>query len=160
MQLRTDMEQNTNVRYFSQEKIEFDTIKFNELGKYCTSYFGALPQLSMFSWSVPDSFITLDVGQISNPAIRFDDNFDAEYVEYEELETSEAWQVSKAFTKIHTRDRCYHFLIIFAEKFSKKLAILTQNKNKLCNVLIITLVFEKKTPFFEKIVINCRKLWP
>jgi hypothetical protein len=44
----------------------------------------------------------LDVGQISNPAIRFDDNFDAEYVEYEELETSEAWQVRKAFTKIHT----------------------------------------------------------
>jgi hypothetical protein len=43
----------------------------------------------------------------------------------------------------HTRDRCYDFLNIFAEKFSEKMVCLTQNKAKLCKILIITLVFEK-----------------
>jgi hypothetical protein len=43
----------------------------------------------------------------------------------------------------HTRDRCYDFLNIFAEKFSEKMVCLTQNKAKLCTILIITLVFEK-----------------
>jgi predicted secreted acid phosphatase len=38
-------------------------------------------------------------------------------------------------------DRCYDFSNIFAKKFSKKLAFLTQNKIKLCKYLIITLFF-------------------
>jgi hypothetical protein len=50
---------------------------------------------------------------------------------------------------------CYDFKNIFAEKFSKKkLAFLTQNKAKLCKILIITLVFEKNANFFGE---NCRK---
>jgi hypothetical protein len=55
---------------------------------------------------------------------------------------------------------CYDFKNIFAEKFSKKkLAFLTQNKAKLCKILIITLVFEKNANFFsQKIVENRRKL--
>jgi hypothetical protein len=53
-------------------------------------------------------------------------------------------------------DRCYDFLNIFAENFSKKLAFLTQNKAKLFKILIITLVFEKKRQFFSpKIAENC-----
>jgi hypothetical protein len=51
-------------------------------------------------------------------------------------------------------DRCYDFLNIFAENFSKKLAFLTQNKAKLCKILIITLVFEKNAIFFAE---NSRK---
>jgi hypothetical protein len=44
---------------------------------------------------------------------------------------------------------------IFSRKFSaKKLAFLTQNKSKLCIILIITLVFEKNANFFAE---NCRK---
>jgi hypothetical protein len=35
-----------------------------------------------------------------------------------------------------------------------KLAFFTQNKAKLCKILIITLVFEKNANFFTK---NCRK---
>jgi hypothetical protein len=46
------------------------------------------------------------------------------------------------------------FKNIFAEKFSKKLAFLTQNKAKLYKNLIITLVFEKNANFFAE---NCRK---
>jgi hypothetical protein len=46
------------------------------------------------------------------------------------------------------------FKNIFAEKFSKKLAFFTQNKAKLCKILIITLVFEKNANFFAE---NCRK---
>jgi hypothetical protein len=45
---------------------------------------------------------------------------------------------------------CYDFLNIFAEKFSKKMAFLTQNKAKLCKILIITLVFEKNVNFFHR----------
>jgi hypothetical protein len=48
------------------------------------------------------------------------------------------------------RDRCYDFVNIFAEKFSKKLAFLTQNKAKICKILIITLVFEKNANFFAE----------
>jgi hypothetical protein len=56
-------------------------------------------------------------------------------------------------------DRCYDFLNIFAEKFSKKMAFLTQNKAKFSKNLIITLVFEKKTPIISpKIGENRRKL--
>jgi hypothetical protein len=51
-------------------------------------------------------------------------------------------------------DRCYDFLNIFAEKFSKKLEFLTQNKAKLCKILIITLVYEKNANFFAE---NCQK---
>jgi hypothetical protein len=58
-----------------------------------------------------------------------------------------------------TWDRCYDFLNIFAEKFSEKIAFLTQNKAKLCKILIITLVFEEKRQFFRrklsKIAENC-----
>jgi hypothetical protein len=49
---------------------------------------------------------------------------------------------------------CYDFLNIFAEKFSKKLVFLTQNKAKLFKIVIITLVFEKNANFFAE---NCRK---
>jgi hypothetical protein len=48
------------------------------------------------------------------------------------------------------RDRCYGFLNIFAEKFCKKMAFLTQNKAKLCKILTITLVFEKNAIFFAE----------
>jgi hypothetical protein len=41
-----------------------------------------------------------------------------------------------------------------AEKFSEKLAFLTQNKAKFCKFLIIKLVFEKNANFFAE---NCRK---
>jgi hypothetical protein len=37
---------------------------------------------------------------------------------------------------------------IFLPKNSAKLAFLTQNKAKLCKILIITLVFEKNAYFF------------
>jgi hypothetical protein len=53
-----------------------------------------------------------------------------------------------------TRDRCYDFLNIFAEKFSEKLAFLTQNKAKLCKKFIITLVLDKNAYFFAE---NCQK---
>jgi hypothetical protein len=42
------------------------------------------------------------------------------------------------------------FLKFFAEKIAKKLAFLTQNKAKLCKILIITLVFEKNAKFFAE----------
>jgi hypothetical protein len=47
------------------------------------------------------------------------------------------------------------FKNIFAEKFSEKMAFLTQNNAKLCKILIITLGFEKNANFFAE---NCRKL--
>jgi hypothetical protein len=50
------------------------------------------------------------------------------------------------------------FKNIFAEKFSEKMAFLTQNKATLCKILIITLVFEKKGNFLPKIDKNRRKL--
>jgi hypothetical protein len=56
---------------------------------------------------------------------------------------------------VDPRDRCYDFLNIFAEKFGKKLAFLTENKTKLCKVLIITLVFEKNAKLFAE---NCKKM--
>jgi hypothetical protein len=46
------------------------------------------------------------------------------------------------------------FFNIFAEKNQRKMAFLTQNKAKLCKILIITLVFEKNANFFAE---NCRK---
>jgi hypothetical protein len=51
---------------------------------------------------------------------------------------------------IAIRDRCYDFQNIFAKKFGKKLAFITQNKAKLCKNLIMTLVFEKNANFFAK----------
>jgi hypothetical protein len=57
-----------------------------------------------------------------------------------------------------SRDRCYDFLNIFAEKFSKKLAFLIQNKTKLCKILFITMIFEKNAIFcrkLAKITENC-----
>jgi hypothetical protein len=45
---------------------------------------------------------------------------------------------------------CYDFLNIFAKKFSEKIGVLTQNKAKLCKILIITLVFEKTANFFRR----------
>jgi hypothetical protein len=47
-------------------------------------------------------------------------------------------------------DRCYDFKNIFAEKFSEKIGVLTQNKAELCKILIIALVFEKSTNFFRQ----------
>jgi hypothetical protein len=42
-------------------------------------------------------------------------------------------------------------LKIFLPKHStKKLAFLTQNKAKLCKILIITLIFEKNANFFHR----------
>jgi hypothetical protein len=59
---------------------------------------------------------------------------------------------------ILTRDRCYVF--IFSQKNSaKQLAFLTQNEAKLCENLIITLVFEKNAIFFAENCQNHRKLW-
>jgi hypothetical protein len=50
-------------------------------------------------------------------------------------------------------------LKIFLPKNSaKKLAFLTQNKAKLCKILIVTLVFEKNANFLPKIVKNRTKL--
>jgi hypothetical protein len=46
------------------------------------------------------------------------------------------------------------FKIFSPKKFSKKLAVLTQNKAKLCKILIITLVFEKNAIFLAE---NCQK---
>jgi hypothetical protein len=42
------------------------------------------------------------------------------------------------------------FKIFSPIKIAKKLAFLTQNKAKLCNILIITLVFEKNANFFAE----------
>jgi hypothetical protein len=42
------------------------------------------------------------------------------------------------------------FKIFSLKNFAKKLAFLTQNKAKLCQILIITLVFEKNANFFAK----------
>jgi hypothetical protein len=47
---------------------------------------------------------------------------------------------------------------IFSPKNCKKLAFLTQNKAKLCKILIITLVFEKNAIFLPKIGKNRRKM--
>jgi hypothetical protein len=49
--------------------------------------------------------------------------------------------------------------LIFAKKFSEKIGVFfTQNKAKLCKILITTLVFEKNANFLPKIVENRRKL--
>jgi hypothetical protein len=48
--------------------------------------------------------------------------------------------------------------IFSPKKIAKKLAVLTQNKAKLCKILIITLVFEKNANFLPKIGPNRRKL--
>jgi hypothetical protein len=49
--------------------------------------------------------------------------------------------------------------IFLPKKSAKKLAFLTENKAKLCKILIITLVFEKNANFFRrnlsKIAENC-----
>jgi hypothetical protein len=44
------------------------------------------------------------------------------------------------------------------ENSAKKMAFLTQNKAKICKILIITLFFEKTPIFSPKIVKNRRKL--
>jgi hypothetical protein len=46
------------------------------------------------------------------------------------------------------------FKIFSPKNPAEKLAFLTQNKAKLCKILIITLVFEKNANFFTE---NCRK---
>jgi hypothetical protein len=61
---------------------------------------------------------------------------------------------SKRFT-VSTRDRCYDFKNIFAEKNCKKSAFLTRNKAKLCKILIVTFIFEKNANFFYE---NWQKL--
>jgi hypothetical protein len=56
-------------------------------------------------------------------------------------------------------DRCYDFLNIFAEKFSKKWRFLLKLLLVLAKIVIITLVFEKNANFFRrklgKIAENC-----
>jgi hypothetical protein len=50
------------------------------------------------------------------------------------------------------------FLKYFRRKIRQKISILTQNKAKLCKILIITLVFEKNanfSPKMSKIAENC-----
>jgi hypothetical protein len=47
-------------------------------------------------------------------------------------------------------DRCYDFLNIFDEQNCKKLAFSSQNKAKLCKIVIITLVFDKNAKFFTE----------
>jgi hypothetical protein len=42
------------------------------------------------------------------------------------------------------------FKIFSPKKIAKKLAFLTQNKAKICKILIITLVFEKNANFFAE----------
>jgi hypothetical protein len=72
----------------------------------------------------------------------------------EEEETGHKGSLTHTKTKnsMDPWDRCYDFLNIFAEKFRKRLAFLTQKKAKLCQNLIITLVsFEKKTIFRQKL---------
>jgi hypothetical protein len=43
------------------------------------------------------------------------------------------------------------FLNIFAKPFGEKIVFLTQNKAKLCKILIITLAFEKNAIFRRKL---------
>jgi hypothetical protein len=50
------------------------------------------------------------------------------------------------------------FKIFSPKNSAKKLTFLTQNKAKICKILIITLVFEKTPIFSPKIVKNHRKL--
>jgi hypothetical protein len=52
------------------------------------------------------------------------------------------------------RDRCFDFKSIFGEKKCEKMVFLTQNRAKLCKIMIITLVFEKNANFFAE---NCLK---
>jgi hypothetical protein len=47
-----------------------------------------------------------------------------------------------------SRDRCYDFYNIFAQKISDKMAYFTLNKAKLCKNLIKTLVFKENTNLF------------
>jgi hypothetical protein len=42
------------------------------------------------------------------------------------------------------------FKIFSPKNFAKKLAFLTQNRAKLCKIVIITLVFDTKRHFFAK----------
>jgi hypothetical protein len=78
-------------------------------------------------------------------------------VERRDLSICQQIQSAKLQTGV-TRDRCYDFKNIFAEKIAKKLVFFTQNKGKLCKILIITLVFEKNANFLPKIGKNRRKL--
>jgi hypothetical protein len=59
-----------------------------------------------------------------------------------------------------TRDQCYDFLNIFAEKNrAKKLAFLPLSAASFCKNVIITLVFEENANFFRrKLAKNRRKL--
>jgi hypothetical protein len=50
------------------------------------------------------------------------------------------------------------FKIFSPKNSAKKLSFLTQNKAKVCKILIITLVFEKNGNFLPKIGENRRKL--
>jgi hypothetical protein len=65
--------------------------------------------------------------------------------------------VSSNKRKTTTLDQCYDFYIC-SPKNSAKNGILTQNKAKLCKILVITLVFETSANFLPKIVENRRKL--
>jgi hypothetical protein len=53
---------------------------------------------------------------------------------------------------------CYDFLNIFADKFSEKIAFLTQNKAKFCKKIIITLIFKTNANFFAENWENSQKI--
>jgi hypothetical protein len=59
------------------------------------------------------------------------------------------------FSQIHPGTDVMIFKIFFLKNSAKKLAFLTQNKAKLCTILIITMVFEKNANFFAE---NFQKL--
>jgi hypothetical protein len=45
-------------------------------------------------------------------------------------------------------DRCYDFLIIFAEKFSEKIGVFDSKQSQILKKMIITLVFKKTANIF------------
>jgi hypothetical protein len=49
-----------------------------------------------------------------------------------------------------TRDQCYDFKNIFAEKFSEKIGVFYSKQTQILKKLIITLVFKKNANFFAQ----------
>jgi hypothetical protein len=93
-----------------------------------------------------------------NPEIEDGQRSEWDDIHHDEIHPSDV-NTESGFSKMSladrvTRDRCYDFKNIIAEKFSEKLAFLFKNKGKLCKLLIISLVFEKNAIFFAE---NWRK---
>jgi hypothetical protein len=49
-----------------------------------------------------------------------------------------------------SRDRCYGFQNVFAEKYGKNIGFFAQTTVTFCKNLIVTLVFEKNANFFAE----------